>query len=81
LDCYRTAYINLHYVCRHVFLLAIVAIVTKKSKPLKEWAYAGLFFDALLALSAHLMVNDGGQITAIVALIAIVVSRFMDNKI
>lgn len=62
-------------------LLAILAILTKKSQFLKEWAYAGLFFDALLALTAHLMVSDGGQVTAIVALTAVVVSRFMNDKV
>lgn len=62
-------------------LLAITAILTKKSALLKEWAYAGLFFDAAMALTAHLMVNDGNQITAIVALTAVIVSRVMDSKV
>jgi len=30
-------------------ILGIIAILTKKSRMLKEWAYAGFFFDAVLA--------------------------------
>ncbi|MEO0405118.1 MAG: DoxX family protein [Bacteroidota bacterium] len=41
-------------------ILALVAIWTKKSKTLKEWAYAGLFFDLVLAVVAHLVAGDGG---------------------
>ena len=33
-------------------LLGLVAIWTKKSETLKEWAYAGFTFDFLLAISA-----------------------------
>ena len=40
-------------------ILGLVAIWTKKSNTLKEWAYAGFFFDFILALSAHLYVKDG----------------------
>jgi hypothetical protein len=40
-------------------ILGLVAIWTRMSNMLKEWAYAGFFFDFVLALSAHLVVADG----------------------
>jgi hypothetical protein len=40
-------------------LLGAVAIVSNKSKRLKEWAYAGYTFDVLGATASHLIVGDG----------------------
>ncbi|WP_459210131.1 DoxX family protein [Aquimarina rhabdastrellae] len=34
-------------------VLAVIAILTNKIKWIKEWAYAGLFFDLVLATAAH----------------------------
>lgn len=62
-------------------LLGLVAIWTNQSKKLKEWAYAGFFFDFLLAFSAHLMVNDGQHIPALTALVLLFVSYFSNNKL
>lgn len=62
-------------------LLALIAILTKKSKTLKEWAYAGLFFDFVLAFFAHFMAKDGGYIPAIVAVVLLFVSYCYDRKI
>lgn len=42
---------------------------------IREWAYAGLCYDALLALTAHLMVGDGGHWIALIALVATFASR------
>lgn len=54
----------------------IVAILSEKSKFLKEWAYAGFFFDGCLALAAHLIAKDGGHLFSVIAIISLVVSRF-----
>lgn len=62
-------------------ILAVVAILSKQSAWLKEWAYAGLFFDFLLAIAAHVAVQDHEQIPAIVALILLSVSYYFDRKI
>ena len=40
-------------------ILAILTILHNGFKKLTEWAYAGLFFDFLLAFLAHYMVGDG----------------------
>lgn len=47
---------------------------------LKEWAYAGFFFDALLAFGAHHYVNDGGELFSILALVFVTVSRFFWDR-
>ena len=62
-------------------LLGILAILTKKIPLLKEWAYAGFFFNTLLALCAHTVAKDGGYMMALVALIMIVISRFYEGKV
>ncbi len=62
-------------------ILGLIAIWTKKSKLLKEWAYAGFFFTLALAVSAHLVVNDGGFAPALVGIILLLVSYVYDKKI
>lgn len=59
-----------------VKILGLIAVLSNKSKVLTEWAYAGFFFDAILAFAAHHMVGDGEGTIAIVAIIATLVSRF-----
>ena len=40
-------------------LLGIAAILSGRSRVLKEWAYAGFTFDLLLAAYSHLLSGDG----------------------
>jgi len=62
-------------------ILGVIAILSKQSKFLKELAYAGFFYDAVLALTAHLMNNDGGHLFSVIALVATVVSWYFDRKV
>ncbi len=62
-------------------ILGIAAILTKISKPLKEWAYAGFFFDFVLALSAHLAIGDGEFLSALAALILLAISYIFDKQV
>lgn len=62
-------------------LLGIVAIWTPSFKVLKEWAYAGFFYAFILAFFAHYMVEDGQQGTAVVALVALIVSYIFYKRI
>ena len=61
-------------------ILGLIAIWTKKSEMLKEWAYAGFFFDFILATFAHIMINDGEYAAALAALILLLVSYFWEKK-
>ncbi len=62
-------------------VLGIMAVLLKPSKLLKEWAYAGFFFDAALAWAAHSYAGDGQEGGAILALVATIVSRIYDEKL
>lgn len=62
-------------------VLGIIAVLTKQSQMLKEWAYAGFFFDALLASGAHYHAGHGLAGLSMVALVAVLVSRFMDGRV
>lgn len=62
-------------------LLGLVAIWTNKIKALKDWAYAGFFFNFILAIAAHIMINDGEHLPAIVALVLLLVSYMYSKKL
>ena len=62
-------------------ILGVVAILSKKSRVLKEWAYAGFFFDVALASAAHIYTKDGGQLLALTAMVMLIISRIFDSKI
>lgn len=62
-------------------ILGLVAIWTNKSKLLKELAYAGFAIDFILAISTHLIANDGGFIGPMVALVIGSVSFLYHRKI
>ncbi|TNE51056.1 MAG: DoxX family protein [Deltaproteobacteria bacterium] len=62
-----------------VKILGLIAIWTKKSQRLKEWAYAGFFFDLVLAISAHIAVQDGEFAPAVVALVLLLTSYFSEQ--
>ncbi|MEM9462934.1 MAG: DoxX family protein [Myxococcota bacterium] len=62
-------------------LLGVLAILTRRSAFLKEWAYAGFFFDVLLACVAHVMVGDGEQGGAIIGIVLVVVSYGSDGLV
>ena len=62
-------------------ILGVLAILTRKSKTLTEWAYAGFFFDFLLAASAHYFAGVPSPLLAIVALILLLISYTLGRKI
>ena len=57
-------------------ILGIVALWAFNRKPIQEWAYAGFFFDFLLAFAAHLVAQDGEFQGALFALILLFASYF-----
>ena len=60
---------------------AVIVLLTQKESRIKELAYAGLFFEFVLAFFAHIMVGDGEQMAAMLAIILLVVSYVYNNKI
>lgn len=61
-------------------ILGVIAILTKKSVFLKNLAYAGFFYDFVLAFGAHIAVADGEAAGAVVALVLLALSYFFEDK-
>lgn len=55
-------------------ILGLVVLWYPKFKTLKEWAYAGFFFNVVLAFFAHIMIHDGEQLFALLAFLFLTTS-------
>lgn len=55
-------------------LLGLVAIWTRKIDWLKEWAYAGFFFNLSLSLVAHFAISTGNHMNALLAMVFMLIS-------
>ena len=62
-------------------VLGLAAIWFAKNKSIKDWAYAGFFFDFVLAFFAHIIVGDGEFAPSAVALVILLVSYFYNKKL
>ncbi len=62
-------------------LSGIIVILLNKWKFLKEWAYAGFFFNFVLAFFAHQQAGDGEWGGALVALVLLLTSYFVGKKV
>ena len=60
-------------------ILGLVAILSNVSRTLKEWAYAGFFFNFVLAMSGHINAGDGQFAPALVCLILLAASYVLDK--
>jgi len=61
--------------------ISAVIVLWTELKTLKEWAYAALSFEFLLAFFAHVMIGDGEQFGAILATILLFTSYFTGKKV
>ena len=68
------------YVLPITKILGVVAILSNYSQTLKEWAYAGFFFDFILAALAHYFSGVPTLVPAIVALALLMISYALDKK-
>lgn len=62
-------------------ILGVIAILSRKVELLKNLAYAGFFYDFVLAAAAHLNAGDGEAGGAIVALVILSVSYFSEKRV
>lgn len=62
-------------------ICAVIVLLTQKQSNIKEWAYSALFFEFILAFFAHIMIADGGQAAAIIALVLLITSYIFGKKI
>lgn len=61
-------------------ILGAIAILVRKVKVLQYLAYAGIFYDILLAFGAHFSINDGEQWGTLVPLVICIVSYVFARK-
>lgn len=61
-------------------VLGVIAIVSRQSKFLREWAYAGFFLDGVLAFMAHYVAQDGGYLFSAIAIVSTLCSRFLLSR-
>ena len=61
-------------------LLGVFALWNPNFDKIKEWAYAGFFFAFIFAFFAHLMIGDGDQMGALLAIILLIVSYIFNKK-
>jgi hypothetical protein len=71
----------LAYVLPVTKIAGVIAILTRYSNTLKEWAYAGFFFDFVLAALAHYFSSVPSPIAAIVALVLLMTSYALGKKV
>jgi hypothetical protein len=62
-------------------ILGVVGVLQNKSEILKEWAYAGFFFNLLLAFSAHWVAKDGEAFGPILVMVFMFGAYFFNKKI
>ncbi len=61
--------------------LGLIAILSNIKGVLKEWAYAGFFFNFILAFLAHYMAGDGQGAGAVIALLLLSVSYITGKQV
>ncbi len=61
-------------------LLGLAALWTNV-KTLKEWAYAGFFYNVVLAFFAHQQINDGQHMGTVIAMILLLVTYFLGKRV
>jgi len=62
-------------------ILAALMILWRGSKWLTEWAYAGLFFDFVLAFFAHYLAGETESTLPLVAIVLLLVSYYFGKVV
>jgi hypothetical protein len=62
-------------------ILGLISLWFFQKKTIVEWAYAGFFFNVVLAFFAHYMIGDGEQVGAVIALVLVMTSYVFSKKI
>ena len=72
---------HIAYVLPVTKFLGAIAIFTRYSKTLTEWAYAGFFFDFVLAALAHIFSGVPTAAGAIIMLAFLMTSYFLGRRV
>ena len=61
-------------------ILGVIAILSRKVDWLKEWAYAGFFFDMALATAAHHFAGDGLGLS-VIGIVLLIISYSLEKRV
>lgn len=61
--------------------LGLIALLSNIKGVIKEWVYAGFFYNFLLAFLAHYNAGDGEGAGAVVALVLLTISYFTGKQV
>ena len=61
-------------------IAGVITLLTRFHPIVKEWAYAGFFFNFVLAAAAHIHKGDGEAGGAIVALVLLIISYITEKR-
>lgn len=62
-------------------ILGILTILIRPVRWLTEWAYAGFFFDLLLAAAAHYLAGDGAWLLPLLGMLALFLSHITGHRV
>jgi len=62
-------------------ILGLTALWFFNGKNIKEWAYTGFFLAFEFAFFAHIMIGDGEQMGAVMAMVLLITSYIFNKKI
>lgn len=61
-------------------VLGVIIILWRPVRWITEWAYAGFFFDLLLAVTGHYMASDGSWLFPLIGIVLLLTSYVLGNK-
>jgi len=62
-------------------IIGVITLWVRPHRTLVEWAYAGFFFNAVLATVAHVNAGQGFMQLSVLAIVAVLLSRFFYGKV
>jgi hypothetical protein len=62
-------------------VLGVIMVLSRRIKWLMEWAYAGMFFDMVLAFAAHHHADDGAYMLSSLGICFLLISYFLGKSV
>lgn len=62
-------------------VVGVIVILWRPLRWITEWAYAGFFFDLILAVTGHYMAGDGSWLFPLLGIIFLIVSHMLGGRV
>lgn len=69
------------YILAVAKILGVISLWISRLKYIRQWAYAGFFYDVVLAFTAHVYVKDGEWQPALAGIIFVLVAVITERKL